>query len=145
MEFMFDTARALVNLFMSGTIHRCPDITFIVPHAGGALPPILQRFSTFATAIMRSEIDLSATTIKETFRRQFYFAGFPLPDQIHGLLRIVGPERLLYGSDYPFTPPQLVGNLSESMKVGLEEIFSDESIRERIYSGNARKLLGMEN
>lgn len=147
MEFMFDTARALINLFTSGTLHRCPDITFIVPHAGGALPPILQRFSTFATAIMRSEIDLSARSVKETFRRQFYFdlAGFPFPDQIHGLLRIVGPERLLYGSDYPFTPPKLVGNLSESMKAGLEELFSDEGIRERIYSGNARDLLRMGN
>jgi hypothetical protein len=31
------------------------------------------------------------------------------------------------------------------MKAGLEELFSDEVIRERIYSGNARDLLRMEN
>jgi 6-methylsalicylate decarboxylase len=142
-EFMFDTARALINLFSSGTIARCPDITFLIPHAGGALPPILQRFSSIGTAIMKSEVDLSSKTLKETFKRQFFFdlAGFPFPDQIHGLLRIVGPEKLLYGSDYPFTPAPGVKMLAEEMRLGLEEIFEDEGVREGIYSGNARKML----
>lgn len=145
-EFMFDTVRALINLFQSGTLARCPDITFVVPHAGGALAPVLQRFCAFATVIMRSELDLSEHAVKETFKRQFYFdlAGLPFPDQIHGLLRIVGPNRLLYGSDFPFTAPQAVAILSESMRVGLEELFGDETIREGIYSGNARRLLGKE-
>ncbi|KAH7403803.1 hypothetical protein BKA64DRAFT_460901 [Cadophora sp. MPI-SDFR-AT-0126] len=103
MEFMFDTARALINLFASGTIARCQDITFVVPHAGGALPPILQRFCSFSTMIIPSELDLSLGAVKKTLSEQFYFdlAGSPIPDQIHGLLRNVGPERLLYGSDYP--------------------------------------------
>jgi predicted TIM-barrel fold metal-dependent hydrolase len=145
-EFMFDTARALINLFSSGTISRCPNITFVIPHAAGALPPILQRFSSITNMLMRSELDLSSKTLKETFRRQFFFdlAGFPFPDQIHGLLRIVGPDRLLYGSDYPFTPTKRVKMLAEDMRGGLEEIFEDERVREGIYSGNARKLLGAE-
>ncbi|KAG4441838.1 hypothetical protein IFR05_002702 [Cadophora sp. M221] len=144
MEFMFDTARALINLFASGTITRCPDITFVVPHAGGALPLVLQRFCAFSTMIMKSEVDLSLQTVKETFRRQFYFdlAGFPFPDQIHGLLRIVGPERLLYGSDYPFTPGQAVVGLMGLMNVGLRETFEDAEVREGIYLGNAKRLLG---
>jgi 6-methylsalicylate decarboxylase len=59
-------------------------------------------------------------------------------------LRVVGPERLLYGSDYPFTPAQGVKMLAEEMRAGLEEIFEDERVREGIYSGNARKLLDEE-
>ena len=143
MEYMFDTARALINLFSSGTLVRCPDITFVIPHAGGAIPPVLQRFCNFASRILRSELDLSLSVVKETFRRQFYLdlAGFPFPDQIHGLLRIVGPDRLLYGSDYPFTPPVMVAQLVDSMRVNLEDIFEDKAIREGIYSGNAIKLL----
>jgi predicted TIM-barrel fold metal-dependent hydrolase len=143
MEFMFDTARCLISLFHSGTLARCPDITFVVPHAGGALSPVLQRFCTFATKMMRSELDLSARTVKETFRKQFYFdlAGTPFPDQIHGLLRIVGPERLLYGSDYPFTPAQMVAELREVMTLNLEELFKDKAVRQGIYSGNAKRLL----
>jgi predicted TIM-barrel fold metal-dependent hydrolase len=142
-EFMFDTARALINLFSSGTISRCPDITFVIPHAAGALPPILQRFSSISSMLMRSELDLSNKALKETFKRQFFFdlAGFPFPDQIHGLLRIVGPERLLYGSDYPFTPAAGAKMLALEMKGGLEEIFEDEDVRKGIYSGNAGRLL----
>jgi hypothetical protein len=34
--------------------------------------------------------------------------------------------------------------LAEDMRGGLEEIFEDETVREGIYSGNARKLLGAE-
>lgn len=144
-EFLFDTARALINLFLSGTIERCPDITFVIPHAGGALPPVIQRFCSFATDILGSEVNISSQIVRETFKRQFYFdlAGFPFPDQIHGLLRFVPPEKLLYGSDYPFTPAKGVEMLAQKMEAGLEEIFSDASVRTAIYSGNAKRLLNI--
>ncbi|CZR69510.1 uncharacterized protein PAC_19410 [Phialocephala subalpina] len=144
-EFMFDTARALINLFLSGTIERCPDITFVIPHAGGALPPVIQRFCSFATDILGSEVDINLQVVRETFKRQFYFdlAGFPFPDQIHGLLRFSPPEKLLYGSDYPFTPAKGVGILAQKMEAGLEETFSDALVRTAIYSGNAMRLLNI--
>ena len=143
LEFMFDTARAICNLFLSGTISRCPDITFVIPHAGGAVPPVIQRFCSFATEILGSDIRISSQIVKETFKRQFYFdlAGFPFPDQIYGLLRYIGPEKLLYGSDFPFTPAKGVEALAERMRVGLEEVIQDEGTRKEIYSGNARRLL----
>ena len=144
-EFMFDTARALINLFLSGTISRCPDITFVIPHAGGALPPVMQRFCSFATDILGSEVDISSQIVKETFKRQFYFdlAGFPFPDQIWGLLRVVDPKKLLYGSDFPFTPARGVASLAERMRTGLEEVIEDEAVIREIYIGNAEKLLGI--
>jgi 6-methylsalicylate decarboxylase len=142
-EFLMDTSRALINLFLSGTVARCPNITFVIPHAGGALPPMVQRFCSFATDILGSDVAISSDIVKETFKRQFYFdlAGFPFPDQIHGLLRYVGPQQLLYGSDYPFTPPKAVAALAEKMRVGLEELFPDEEVRWAIYVGNAKRLL----
>jgi predicted TIM-barrel fold metal-dependent hydrolase len=143
MEFLFDTARAVLNLFASGTIQRCPNITFVIPHAGGTLPLLIQRFSAFATTLLRSDFDLSRDVIKETFKRQFYFdlAGFVFPDQIHAILRLVGPERLLYGSDYPFTPAPAVAKLIGAMSGGLLDIYPDESVRRAIYSRNAERLL----
>jgi hypothetical protein len=55
-EFMFDTARAVINLFSTGTISRCPDIAFIIPHCGGALPLLVDRFTGFATMILGLEL-----------------------------------------------------------------------------------------
>ena len=141
-EFMFDTARALINLFVSGTISRCPNITFVIPHASGALPPLVQRFCWINNMMLNTDMQLSSQIVKETFKRQFYFdlAGFPFPDQIHGILRFVGPEKLLYGTDFPFTPAKGCEGLAVMMKSGLEELFPDADIREAIYSGNAKRL-----
>lgn len=43
MEFMFDTTRALTSLFTSGTVTRCPGITFVICHCGATFPPIVVR------------------------------------------------------------------------------------------------------
>jgi predicted TIM-barrel fold metal-dependent hydrolase len=49
-------------------------------------------------------------------------------------------ERLLYGSDFPFTQTQFVKAFAERMKGGMEALFSEEE-REAVYEGNAEKLL----
>lgn len=140
-EFMFDTVRAVINLFLTGTIARCPDITFIIPHAGAALPPIIERFTAFSSLIGGSRT-LSSQEVKDAFAHQFYFdlAGCPFPDQIWGLLRYVGTDRLLYGSDYPFTPQSAVDMLATRMTTEMERIWGKEE-RRAILFGNARKLL----
>lgn len=142
-EFFFDTARAVTHLFLSGTIARCPNVTFILSHGAGALPPIIERFTSFATAILGLEIEINSDIVKETMRRQFYLdlAGFVFPDQIHAVLRIVGPDRLLYGSDYPYTPAAGVEMLVKKMEKGLEELFPDEGTRRAVLVGNAQRLL----
>jgi 6-methylsalicylate decarboxylase len=142
-EFMFDSARAVINLFLSGTIARCPNITFIIPHAGGALPPLIERFTSF-TAIIGGDQNLTTEVVKDTFAKQFYFdlAGFPFPDQIWGLLRYIGTDRLLYGSDFPYTPDGAVVKLAEVMTGEMRNIWSEEE-RKAILIGNARRLLGI--
>jgi predicted TIM-barrel fold metal-dependent hydrolase len=141
-EFLFDTARAIINLFASGTVSRCPNITFIIPHAGGALLPLIERFTSFGR-IFSADQSLSTQAIKDTFARQFYFdlAGFPFPDQIRELLLYVKSDRLLYGSDYPFTPERAVQGLADVMTKEMQKIWEDEKEREMILSGNARRLL----
>lgn len=141
-EFLFDTARAIINLFASGTASRCPNITFIIPHAGGALLPLIERFTSFGR-IFGADQSLTTQAIKDTFARQFYFdlAGFPFPDQIKELLLYVKTDRLLYGSGYPFTPERAVLGLADVMTKEMQKIWEDEKEREMILSGNARRLL----
>jgi len=142
LEFFFDTTRAVVNLILSGTIGRYPDITYLVSHCGGALPPLLERFSTFSTRILGGNASLSSNDVKDLFKSRFYFdlAGFPFPDQIHGLLRTTDTSRLLYGSDFPYTPASALPGMGARMDEGLTDLLEEKVIRE-IYSGNARRLL----
>jgi predicted TIM-barrel fold metal-dependent hydrolase len=143
MEYFFDTTRAVVNLLLSGTVTRYQNLIFLVSHCGATIPPLVERFTSFNTAILKKD-GLSSTQVKELFRTRFYFdlAGFPFPDLIHGYLTVGDPSRLLYGSDYPYTPESATLFLSQQMDDGLKALFEEETIA-KIYGGNARQFLNL--
>lgn len=145
MEFMFDETRSIANLLLSGTVSRYPHITYVMSHCGCALPSILDRIGGFATLIKGGE-DRS-DEFRELLRDRFFFdlAGFPFPDQIHGLLRILGEggeKRLMYGTDYPFTPEKVVLGLAERVDKGSKALFT-KSQHKAVYTGNAQELFGI--
>lgn len=151
-EFFFDTARAVVNLFGSGTVDACPNVTFIIPHAGGALPPLLTRFIQFSSVVPGGRV-LDKDKVRRQLDEQFYFdlAGWVFDGETGGQGQLkafvegfdISHERLMYGSDFPFTQTQFVENFAERMREGLECLFGEEE-RGRIYEGNARRLLEKE-
>ncbi|KAI4645749.1 hypothetical protein J4E93_005327 [Alternaria ventricosa] len=148
-EFFFDTARAVINLFSTGTVDRCPNIKFIIPHSGGALPPLMTRFIQFSSVVPGGRV-LNASTVRKQLDTQFYFdlAGFVFDGESGGQGQLkafvegfeISYERLLYGSDFPFTKTQFVKAFAERMKDGLESLFGEKE-RDAIYQGNAVKLL----
>jgi predicted TIM-barrel fold metal-dependent hydrolase len=142
LEFFFDTARAVSNLFLSGAMAAMPSVTFVIPHAGGALPPLIDRFSNFA-AIIGLPSEITPETVRATLRSQFYFdlAGIAFPDQIYGLLRYVNASRIVYGSDFPYTPTQSVIKLGEVMNAALSEAFPTANDQSLVLRDNAARLL----
>ncbi|KKA20923.1 Uncharacterized protein T310_5063 [Rasamsonia emersonii CBS 393.64] len=143
LEFMFDSTRAISNLLLSGTVKRCSGITFLACHCGATLPPMLERIAAFGKIPgSKSEDALTAEEIKSTLRTRFYFdlAGFPFPDQIHGLLRVTDTSRLVYGSDYPYTPGGLVEDLARRMDEEVDRLFG-EDVKKQIYHENGGKML----
>lgn len=145
-EFFFDTARAVINMFLSETVKNNSQVTFIVSHAGGALPPMIERFTNFATSILQLPVQINSDTVKAAFENQFYFdlAGFVFPDQVYGLLRYVNASRIVYGSDYPYTPASGAQQLAQVMNEEMVKVFPDEGDREGIYIKNAEGLLENE-
>ncbi|KAI4949445.1 hypothetical protein J4E91_005184 [Alternaria rosae] len=148
-EFFFDTARAVINLFSTGTVDRCPNVKFIIPHSGGALPPLMTRFIQFSSVVPGGRV-LNASTVRKQLDTQFYFdlAGFVFDGQSGGNGQLkalvegfeISHERLLYGSDFPFTQTQFVQAFAERMNDGLKSLFGGKW-RDAIYQGNAVKLL----
>jgi len=141
-EFFFETARCAINLFMSGTVDRHPNITYILSHCGGALPPMIRRF-TSAAPILGLGDSVSMDSVKERFSKQFYFdtAGWAFPEQIKGLLEYTTVDRILYGSDFPFTNLKFVTALSEDHDKYLPEVFSKKQDQEALCYKNATRLL----
>lgn len=143
MEFMFDSTRSLMSLLTSGTVDRCPGITFVACHCGATFPPIMERIAEFSSMVPGAGDGISGERIKELLQTRFYFdlAGVPFPDQIHGLLRLVDSSRLLYGSDYPYTPAALAESLAKRVDDGLQSLFGSERTKQ-ILLDNAQDLLG---
>ncbi|KAL5399076.1 hypothetical protein PMIN03_000868 [Paraphaeosphaeria minitans] len=150
-EFIFDSARAVINLFFSGTVDRSPNVTFVLPHAGGVLPPLLTRFTAFGALVPESR-GIDAKVVRRQLGEQFYFdlagtvfegdEGVVGSGQLKALVRgfDISHQRLLYGSDFPFTRHASAMILANAMKDGLDELY-EEKERDAIYQGNAEKLL----
>ena len=155
MEFMFDETRTVANLLLSGSLTKFPNIRFIMSHCGCTLPPIIDRIGAF-DAIVHGRDD-NSQNFKALLQERFFFdlAGVPFPDQIFGLVRMLGGKekarsRLLFGSDFPFTPGEAVKGLVARMEGGFEcteeGVFGldGESVKEEAWEGNARKLFNFK-
>jgi 6-methylsalicylate decarboxylase len=99
-EFVFDTTRAVTNLVYSGTLERCPDIRFIVAHAGGTVPFLAYRIAM--GQIMLPGVPQGVLT----YLKQFYYdtALSVNPNALRSLQALVNASHILFGSDYPFAP-----------------------------------------
>lgn len=110
-EFLFDTTRCVVDLALSGALARYPRIRWIIPHAGAVLPVVAHRVAGFA-ALTGSPADLPG----DLAGLYYDLAGAPLPVALDALLAVAGSDRLLYGSDFPFTPGPVAVHLAAQLK-----------------------------
>jgi predicted TIM-barrel fold metal-dependent hydrolase len=137
LEFMFETTRAVTNLVLQGARRRFPEVEIVVPHAGATLPILADRIAAFTQIPGLAEVD-SMEEVIETLAGFWYdLAGFA-ERQLPALLRLVDPSRLLYGSDWPFTPEE-VGALLAAGLEGVDELSAEE--KAAMFAGNATRLL----
>ncbi|KAK1718258.1 amidohydrolase [Colletotrichum lupini] len=140
-DFPFDTARTFADLFYSKIPTRFPRIKWIMPHAGGGLVPTLDRIVSYSTP----DVNLTESFMKATLAENFYFdlAGpWPVTWAISPLLRWVSYEKLLWGTDTPFTPWAMAEAGRVKFDQDIEEAFNDTSKVEAVRRSNAAKLFG---
>ncbi len=145
-EFFFDTSRAIINMFVSGTVSKSPCITVLVCHAGGALTPLVARFTEFATSVLARPVQVDKESVIKALQSQFFFdiAGFVFPEQIQGLLCYVDASRITYGSDYPYTPEAGALKLCNVADEHLPVVFPDPEHQHLVWKGNALNLTRKE-
>nr|WP_315594776.1 amidohydrolase family protein [uncultured Cupriavidus sp.] len=109
-EFIFDTTRAVFNLILSGTLEKFPDIRVIVPHAGAAIPVLGARVAAIGSLL---KLGHHKMRVDDAIRSLYFdLAGVPEPVALGALLQVADPARILYGSDYPFTPDPVAAELA---------------------------------
>jgi predicted TIM-barrel fold metal-dependent hydrolase len=108
-EYIFDTARTVTDLVMAGVLTRHPDMRVIVPHCGGAIPVLADRINEFMRLFVPSSSQEAPPrdAVQQLASLYYDIAGTAFPRQAPALLKLVDPDRVLFGSDYCWTPPPL--------------------------------------
>jgi aminocarboxymuconate-semialdehyde decarboxylase len=134
--FPCDTTLAVAKLCYSGLLRELPDIRFIVGHAGGAIPWLMERldngFRDFAEC--RVNIDeLPSVYLKKLYYDTVTFSPYTL-----NMLRdLVGTDHMVMGSDYP----HLLGSIDRAVS-SIEGLHIPAAEKTRIFSGTALSILG---
>ena len=105
-EYMFDTTRAIVSLLYSGSFARYRDIKFIFSHAGGATAPLVQRIVRLATLDKTVAVRMPDGPLAELKRLYFDTATSTGPENLGAISRLVGTDRIVLGTDFPYLPVQ---------------------------------------
>ncbi|MFF7945596.1 amidohydrolase family protein [Streptomyces griseorubiginosus] len=103
-EYIFDTARTVTDLVMAGVLTRHPDLRVIVPHCSGAIPVPADRINEFMHLFVPSQEAPPRDAVQQLAALYYDIAGTAFPRQAPALLNLVGPDRVLFGSDYCWTP-----------------------------------------
>jgi predicted TIM-barrel fold metal-dependent hydrolase len=123
LEFFFDTARAATSLLLARVPQRFPRLSFVLSHAGGALPPVAARIALFSAVGILPGEPVSEDEVREILDTRFFYdaAGSPVPGQVTALATGGGmgvhvAERMVYGSDFPFTKADAIAGLAERLE-----------------------------
>jgi 6-methylsalicylate decarboxylase len=136
MEYLFDTTRAVVNLIFSGAIERFPRIRFILPHAGGLAPYFAWRLSVSPMIDQRLP-RLSRDQVFEGLAHFWYDNALSPGEQTFGSLdHVARPERVVFGTDYPFANPSVIAEAVKTHESG----FLSDARRAAIDRSNALAL-----
>ncbi|GHV97809.1 amidohydrolase [Lactobacillus nasalidis] len=132
-EYPADTTRAVLNMIANRIMTRFPNIRWVVPHCGAFLPYMLSRFSG-VSGILSSMGMMETVDAKAEFANLYFdIAGDPEPVQLAQLRMVADESHIVYGSDFPHSPAQIVLKKKRQLDENPE--------MKRIYQDNAVALL----
>jgi len=135
-----ETALAVCSVLFSGLLEKLPRLRICFSHGGGAFPGIVGRIDHG----FHARPDLCAIDNGHSPRR--YLGKFWVDSLVHDadalrhLLRLLTPQRVALGTDYPFPLGELrPGELIDS----LSDLAPD--VRESLLAGSALAFLGLNH
>ncbi len=132
--YPFETTLAAASLIASGVVDRHPDLQVVLVHGGGFLP---YQYGRLVAGLTRREIrTLSADALD--YVRWFHFESIVFErEPLRYLLDLVGPDRVLAGTDCPFSMRDH-SLFDDGARLGLD---ADDTAR--VLGGNACRLFGL--
>jgi len=132
--FTSETSLCFARMILDGFLDDFPNIKLIACHGGGAFPYLIGRFDQMwakTTSVRKIQ------TPPSSYLRRIYFDSI-VYDQptLDFLVKVAGPDRVLYGSDYPFLIADMKGILARVDTLPASQ-------RDAIRGGNAKRLFNI--
>jgi 2,3-dihydroxybenzoate decarboxylase len=130
--FHAEASTHAIRLLLCGVFDEFPNLKIVLGHMGEGLPFWLDRLDKIAA---REELATIKRKPSEYFRDNFVITTSAMFwDPILELsLKVLGPERILFGVDYPFAPNDVGTRWLDAAPISHEQ-------RKMIYEENARRV-----
>jgi len=145
----YETSVFMARMVFWGLFDRYPNIKIVTHHMGGMVPYFEGRVGWGLDSLGRRTDDPEDLAAKERLRERpyEYFRRFYADTALFGALpatecglAFFGAERVLFATDFPFDPQGGALFIGETIRV-IDNITASREDKERIYAGNARRLL----
>ncbi len=132
--FTLDTVTTLTRMIVGGLLDQVPDLKLVLGHYGEALPFLLDRMDNRLTFLPNPKA-------KNKHNFSYYFhkniwvttSGNMSNEAFECTRRVLGLDRILFGSDYAFEDPTEMVDYVKNLPLGEKE-------REMLYCKNAEAL-----
>ncbi len=133
--FPCDTTLAVARMCFDGMLREFSDIRWVVAHAGGAIPYLMERldngFRDFAEC--RKNID----QLPSTYLKNLYYDTVTFSSHVLNMMRgLLGVDHMVMGSDYPHK----LGSIERSVST-VEDLDIPEDDKRSIFSQTALSIL----
>lgn len=134
-----ETALTAAYMILDGFMEKHKNLKIILTHLGGFIPYLYRRLNTYTEA---SQVD-PAKSGKVNLSNQpskyladfFYDTALGNPEALELCLKVVGDNRILFGTDHPYVEKAEVKGIDIIDRTGLAE-----DVKNKIYRLNADKL-----
>ncbi|MFH1646978.1 MAG: amidohydrolase family protein [Chloroflexota bacterium] len=134
----FDTTQAVWRLIMGGVFERFPNLKVTAHHMGAMIPYFVKRMESTFNRFFKDKLPKHISA---------YYANVYGDTAVDGTVAaypcgyaFFGPDRLMYGSDYPFGVEAGEAYIRDNLD-GVRAMDIPAEAMEKILGGNARRLL----
>jgi aminocarboxymuconate-semialdehyde decarboxylase len=131
--FVNDTTLALTRLILSGLLERFSRLKIVAGHLGGTFPYLIGRLDELFAMTPEAQVNVSKPPSK--YLKKLYFdTTTALAECVSFGNALLGPERMVMGSDYPIWSERKAVRVVYEAKI-------PRSAKRQILSKTAQKLL----
>jgi predicted TIM-barrel fold metal-dependent hydrolase len=136
--FLFETTRTMAQMTFKGIFERFKNLTFVLPHAGGAIPFVYPRWDTVYLSRPDSHPMKKVPHPPSYYLKRHYYdiTASYYPSSLRCTIDLAGSDHVLFGTDYPYSRD---GRAKKTIDYLEDYGFSKEE-KEKLFFGNALGL-----